>query len=473
MSITTFLGSQYNILIPLKRNRILAYNSLKGSLALWNNEDSIKYYNILEEEAADEEDETVKQLFLNGFIKKEGFDELLELEKEYRIHRFDRSTMILTIAPTMACNFGCDYCFQGSDKPNEEMSYEVQDAVIALIEKSASKIKRLHVAWYGGEPLIKTSIIEALSQRIIKICDLHKINYDSMIVTNGYLLDLNTAKKLLGLRVKLVQITLDGARDYHDTRRTLLSGAPTFNQILNNIKEFIDIVPISINIRVNIDNRNSAGIEQLLESLNTAGLSNKNNLKLYFAPIEAITSGCHNIAQASMTKSEYGLFEAELLSKAYDYGLVNLPYPPRFRGSCAATRPKGFVIIPNGDIHKCWDTVSVPERKTGTVFEPDRLEQSNLESWQSWNPFEKDECRACKILPVCAGACAYKFIHSNDTLGEAAASPCISWKYNINEQLILRAVRLGIISCEDYDRNAIKTDPLKLSDCIPMQCSYV
>lgn len=471
MNCTKYIGSQYNILIPLKRNRILAYNSLKGCLALWEEEDTVKYNSILKEENADETDQIVKQLLQGGYIVKEDFDELYELEKEYRMHRYDRSSMILTIAPTMACNFGCDYCFQGKDKPNEEMSQEIQDAIIALIEKEASKISRLHVAWYGGEPLIKLSIIEALSKRIIKICDSYKIKYDSMIVTNGYLLNLEAAKLLAAARVNLIQITLDGAKDYHDTRRILLSGAPTYNKIVNNIKEFIDIVNISVNIRVNIDYRNSRGIEELLENLYTEGLGNKKNLRLYFAPIEAITSGCHNIAEASMSKLEYGLLEARLYNKAFNYGLVNLPYPPRFRGTCAATRPRGFVIIPNGDIHKCWDTVSISERKIGTVFELDCLEQNNIQSWLKWSPFESDECKSCKILPVCAGACAYKFIHSKDTLGEAAASPCISWKYNINEQLILRAVKLKIISCEDYDLDIIKTNPSKLSDSIPMQCT--
>ncbi|PYG87228.1 uncharacterized protein LY28_02366 [Ruminiclostridium sufflavum DSM 19573] len=450
MNSTKYISSRYNVLIPLKEERVLAYNSLTGSLALWEKEDSACYYDTINGTGEDESSVLLIQLLHCGFIIKKDYDELFALEKEYRMHRYDRSSMILTIAPTMACNFGCDYCFQGKDKPTEEMSIEVQDAIVELIRNAASSISRLHIAWYGGEPLIKPSVINALSKRVIEICSRHRIRYDSMIVTNGYMLDLNSAKLLYEAKVNLIQITLDGPADYHDTRRTLLSGAPTFNRIVNNIKDFIDIVPITVNIRVNIDYRNKSGIEELLDSLRETGLSNKINLKLYFAPIEAITSGCHNIAEQSMTKSEYGLLEAELFSKAYKYGLVNLPYPPRFKGTCAATRPRGFVIIPNGDVHKCWDTVSLPERKIGTVFEPDYLDTDQTHCWHKWSPFEYETCRSCILLPVCAGACAYKFIYSNDTLGEAAASPCISWKYNINEQLIFRAVQLGIIGCEDY-----------------------
>ncbi|SVD18243.1 uncharacterized protein METZ01_LOCUS371097, partial [marine metagenome] len=60
-------------------------------------------------------------------------------------------------------------------------------------------------------------------------------------------------------------------------------------------------------------------------------------------------------------------------------------------------------------------------------------------------------CNNCKILPNCAGACAYKFVHNDKLRGEAAALPCPSWKYNINERLFLRAEKLGMVKKEDWD----------------------
>src|SRR5215472_11107882 len=74
-----------------------------------------------------------------------------------------------------------------------------------------------------------------------------------------------------------------------------------------------------------------------------------------------------------MSKSQYAQLEADLIRYAYDLGLMPLPYPPRFHGVCGALRPKGFVILPNGDIHKCWDTVSMPDRKTGSNFNIEAL----------------------------------------------------------------------------------------------------
>ena len=116
--------------------------------------------------------------------------------------------------------------------------------------------------------------------------------------------------------------------------------------------------------------------------------------------------------------------------------------------------------MPNGDLHKCWDTVSSPERRVGTVFKPEELAHDPLmERWLRWNPLEDPRCRTCKILPGCAGACAYKFVHAETTRGEAAALPCLSWRYNIKERLVFRARAMGKIGEADVDVSELVTDP--------------
>jgi uncharacterized protein len=133
-----------------------------------------------------------------------------------------------------------------------------------------------------------------------------------------------------------------------------------------------------------------------------------------------------------MSKTDYGQMEAELTMYVYDAGLTALPYPRRFLGVCGAVRPNGFVIVPNGDIHKCWDTVSMPGHSVGSIFDTPALEtDKRVLQWVQWTPFSNDTCSSCKLLPNCAGSCAHKFINSDQTFGEAASLPCPSWKYNI------------------------------------------
>jgi uncharacterized protein len=284
-----------------------------------------------------------------------------------------------------------------------------------------------------------------------------------MMVTNGYRLTAETAEILHRHKVSTVQVTLDGDAEAHDERRTLLGGQPTFGRIAKNLLAVATSVPIRISIRVNIDSRNSGSIRSLLDRLAELGLGKSRNVGVYFAPVEAITEKCHAVTDVCLSKSGYGALEAELTRYAFDLGLTSLPYPPRFRGLCGAMRPKGFVIAPNGDLHKCWDTITLADQKIGTVFHLDALKTDERHlAWLRWTPFDNETCRNCRILPNCAGSCAHKFVNPEQTRGEGGSLPCPSWKYNINERLVLTAERRGAIGADDYDADQIRTDPSQL-----------
>jgi uncharacterized protein len=458
----TVISSRYNVIVPLRRGRALAYNSFSGASAVLEPRERSKLRRLEAGERV-RRDRVLTTLLYGGFAVEDGVDEVRFVEEEYRRSRFDASGMVLTIAPTLACNFGCDYCFQGTDKPCGKMSVEVQDATVALVERCTRALRRLHIAWYGGEPLLGLPVIEALSQRFIAICERDSVQYDAMIVTNGYRLTADVAQSLWALGVQVAQVTLDGAEDYHDQRRTLLGGQGTFERIIRNVKSVVDSVPVRIVVRINIDSRNSEGVPALLEHLHGAGLAHRRNFSVYFAPVEAMTEGCHVVASQCMSKSGYAQLETELQHRAYELGLATLPYPRRFLGLCGATRPRGFVVVPSGDLHKCWDTVSLRRMRIGTVFDPDAaVVSTRAREWANWTPFDNASCRSCKLLPSCAGSCAHKFVNPDQTLGEAGALPCPSWKYQLNERIVALAVRRGTISDTDYDPRAITTEPSEI-----------
>jgi len=460
-----FNGSRYNILVPLQGGGTLAYNGLSGALAVWDKADSELYADIVNPGAdqCKSSMSAVAELRYGGFVVDPDRDEFAEIRQEYERIRNDSSRLVLTIAPTLACNFGCDYCFQGPDKPHGRMSRHVQGRVVELLAAEAPSLRHLNVAWYGGEPLLAPDVIRSLSESIIRIAQDHGISYDAMIVTNGYGLTAAVASELYSHRVTSAQITLDGAEDEHDQRRHLLSGRGSFNRIIGNLQSVVMQVPINISIRVNIDSRNSDTIEALLADLVDAGLSGRRNFGVYFAPVEAITEGCHNVAESCLSKSAYADLETMLTRRAFEAGLSRSPYPPRLRGICGAVRPNGWVVVPNGDLHKCWDTVSMPEQRIGTVFDVAPLAgNERSERWTNWSPFDNEICSSCKLLPNCAGSCAHKFLNQDQTRGEAAELPCPSWKYNINERLIARAVQSGAITASDYDPVRIKTDPREI-----------
>jgi uncharacterized protein len=446
---TALVASRYNILTRLRNGRTLAYNSLSGACAVWEASESESYARIGSgEQSAPTED--VSGLVYGGFVADASVDERALLRKHYEDTRHDPSKIVLTLAPTMVCNFGCDYCFQGAEKPKGTMSQEVQDAIISLVRTAGPRNRRVHVAWYGGEPLLAADIIERLSDRLLALCNERASSYDASIVTNGYLLSAELAGRLARKRVVLAQITLDGASLEHDRRRHRLGGGATFERILSNIVDIVNAEVMDISVRVNIDVRNREGIVELLDLLAGRGLARRKRFGVYFAPVEAITEGCHGIVDQCLSKSEYAELETRLTQYAYDVGLCGLPYPPRYRGICGAVRPNGFVVLPNGDVHKCWDTVASRAERVGDIFHVDAIPRdARAIRWAQWSPFENESCLECVLLPSCAGSCAHKFLNPEQTLGEAATLPCPSWKENVRERLVLTAERTGVILRED------------------------
>jgi uncharacterized protein len=141
-----------------------------------------------------------------------------------------------------------------------------------------------------------------------------------------------------------------------------------------------------------------------------------------------------------LTLQEFSQREFELYRAAMQAGFIRLNLPPRFMGICGATRPGSFVIVANGDLHKCWETVSFPDRRIGHVADtPSRDDAANASRWQNWSPFNIPTCRECSILPNCVGFCSYKFLYKDEFAGNAGQLPCPSLRFNIKERILLYA----------------------------------
>lgn len=454
----TAVLSNYNIMVPLKGEKQLAYNSLTGSFALLEQDDLTTMGRIAAGELKIGDEEALP-FYKMGYAVPEGTDEFTELELRYNAYRNDPSSMVLTIAPTLGCNFACGYCFQGLDKPFDSMPQDVQDALVAFVAEEAKYFRHLGITWYGGEPLLCMDAIRSMTAKFQKICAEKGRRYTGFIVTNGFRLNQKMAEELISLGVTEAQVTFDGAEHVHDEKRPLVSGKGTFKTLLDNLEGVVKNTTMKINIRVNVDQGNRDGIKDLIDQLAERGLGARNNLGMYFAPIEGITDACQSADDQAMSKTDYGVFEAQITAYAIERQLTGLPKPPSMMGVCVAARPRGVVAVPNGDLHKCWDTVMIPDMRIGTVFEPEKLDDdATHRRWLEWSPFANDTCSKCKIIPNCAGMCAYKFVHDT-THGESGTLPCPSWKFNIAERLFLRAQKLGMVEEQDWDPEESPTRP--------------
>ena len=63
------------------------------------------------------------------------------------------------------------------------------------VSELISYIRRLHICWYGGEPLLAQESIKRLSEAFLQLCKEYHMEYSADIITNGTL-DKNERKEI-------------------------------------------------------------------------------------------------------------------------------------------------------------------------------------------------------------------------------------------------------------------------------------
>lgn len=435
-----YKASHYNHIIPLGDGRELTFNALSRSLEVLDASEAAFLRELSQGEERDSEDPRIERFSKARYVLRNEVDERSVVRVMYAAQRFPNSRLTLTIMPTAVCNFACDYCFQGAEKPAEWMSKEVQAELLAFIERRAPELRHVGIAWYGGEPLLAMDVIRDFSRAAAELTRRHGIAFYSQVVTNGYRLSRAIADELHGLGVREIQVTLDGPCEIHDQKRPLLGGQGTYQRIVENLAEAVGQTGIRYSVRINVDRRNAPFINGLLDDLAARGLSHRPNLSIYTAPVETATEGCHSVSSEVMQKVDYSKVEVGMMQRARRLKIIASAEPPLFASQCGAIRPMAFVVCPNGDLHKCWNTVNEPHRKVGTIFDEERLAEPDPthDLWMSWTPLQDPICRECTTLPLCGGYCAYHFIYEGD-VKTPDARPCPSWKYNLPEKLVMLA----------------------------------
>jgi uncharacterized protein len=431
-------SSKYNIFVDFPENRIrLAFNAFTLALVEFTFDEGIIVEKILDgpniphktNGKSTKFKEIKETLVKGGFLIDESMDEIEILKSKNRISRFAQNNHIgLTIAPTLSCNFRCIYCYEKHKK--DRMNLRIMRSLLGWAEKATTGGKNLSVTWFGGEPLLAMREIQYLSKGFLTISEKNKAKYSADIITNGFLLDRKTAAKLKKHHVTKAQITIDGPKNIHDKRRPLVNGKGTFDVILENIKNCCDLLEITL--RINVDKTNSAYVYDVLDMLEKENLKNK--VLPYIGYVYPYTEVCADAQKVCMGKEQYCLMQAKMRLEMTERGYSFSAYPMLKGGFCTADSLHSATISPSGSIVKCWNDICYEVKSVNHILgEKTPQMQSNFAKWVAWDPFEKEECRECQILPICMGGCPYLAYEK----GLKEKGECIDWKYNLKEMLSL------------------------------------
>ena len=381
---------------------------------------------------------TLRDLIDKGFLVGNDVDELSEIMSAHEKARRSRDRIELLIAPSMACNLDCFYCFE-SNRYAGRMSTAVQSDIVRLVRRYfKSGTKRLDVTWYGGEPLLAFSVVELLSKRLLALSGEFGSEYAAQIVTNGTLLTHEMARQLASWNVKRAQITLDGVPQLHNTRRVAKNGKPTFYRILDGIEA------AAAHMHVSLRSMYVARLRRVwrncFRSSPRGGLTGV--VSLYAAPLQKVPghetrwphapqaqlrSVMHQSGSGQLDvldSREAADLELRLNDLLWKYGFaVSNRLPEPRSTTCMADEEHSWLIEANGDVQKCYWTAGLRAEAAGRLAEEGIVPREPYRKWQDWTEFRNTGCLQCIMLPICLGRCPLKHLSNTPDY-------CLPFKHN-------------------------------------------
>ena len=396
--------SKYNLCADIPETDSVAIaNLFKGTCAAYN---PLEMYLLSVLDRLPENHPIIPRFAKRGIITRT--DELAALEAMGRAACGLPKRVMLTICPTMNCNFNCPYCFE-HHRPGK-MTREVQSDIVALAERMLDVFGgMLSVTWFGGEPLLAADVIENLSKCLMSLAEKKGAVYSAGIITNGYLLTQKNVDMLGKAGVTSCQVTIDGLENTHNATRYLEGGGATFEQIIGNLRNCR--IPFNVHIRQNVQESNLDSVPEVREFIRKLAEESGNRIDYAPAPVTG-----------NKATEERGS-EVRYLCE-HDLGEIGLPREiVRFKAGqgyfCGSQILRSVVIDEKGRLFKCWENAGDPDYafatahdwdpKTpmDTVSNPDKLTMY----LNTALPNGDSECRECVWLPLCSGGCPNARLH--------------------------------------------------------------
>lgn len=347
-------------------------------------------------------------LIEEGFIISDDIDEVEKVKKISKSIDENETSFLLTINPTMNCNFKCWYCYETHVKTSN-FSQDMIERVGKFIERTTQKEKMslFQLSFFGGEPLLyfKRDVVPVI-KKLQKECIANSVDYSVSFTTNGYLIDEFFMDFFKSHKITpSLQITLDGYKEKHDLVRYVNAKKGSYQEIIKNIKILITN-HFFVRLRVNYTSENIDDTYKIAEEF----IDIPSDIKKKYLLIDF-----HRVWQDSQNDSINDIVE-ENLDRIKENGILTKHMTPdNVRNSCYADKRNSAVINYNGDLFKCTARDFTTAKRSGYIDEEGVLiwENDYLEKRMNVK-FKNKPCLSCRLLPICNGGCSQHAMEAQD-----------------------------------------------------------
>ncbi|PWJ95677.1 uncharacterized protein C7380_10492 [Oceanotoga teriensis] len=393
--------SNYNVIKKVNNNDYILCNLLYKSIIIFSSDIKNELLINLNFPNKKISKDLLNILSENKFLIEDNFSEEFFINNLILNKIKNNDTLNLILFSTLNCNFECSYCYQHHKKINFD-SYNI-NSIFKFIDLNIKDKKTLNLSWFGGEPLLSLNKINDVNSYIIN--NYSNIKFNSSIVTNGYILSNKITKNLVeNLNIKFFQVTLDGNQETHNKNRFLKINKNVntfkviFENLINLLKNYNNII---LTLRINIYS------DMKTENLNFLKnfLNYKNKIIISLNPIHKNPEKSPGLLEEK-TIIIKKIINFYLYIKNLGFNVDHWFYEDKYN-SCKAGTKNTYFILPNSKLIIC----------TGTDFNENNIigqinNDGNLFFYKHKNTFSEklsldDECKKCKVLPLCLGGCNY------------------------------------------------------------------
>ncbi|ADN37284.1 Radical SAM domain protein [Methanolacinia petrolearia DSM 11571] len=416
-------NSMYNIYLPgTDTGEYFLFNSFQGSIAVID--DAVKN-SLLHRDLSSFDDDYIAALHQNGFIVEDGKDEFLAYENSFRSRVMDPGEYEFCICLTERCNLACSYCGSGERGRGRSFENETIDRAISFIkeETSASRRKNLNIRVFGGEPLLEYNILIKLLSELKEWAVSRGTGFYAALITNGTMLSGEKIGELSPF-VSVVQLTLEGSREYHDKIRKNIDGSGTYDTIAGAVKDCIE-AGIKVLLRIHVSKENSEGLDDLFFDLKERDFGT-NEVGLSVSPLLFGSSICRFHPFQCSIGNDHGapLYEAWRLAMKHGLNPLLKPMSNHIMPGCPFKNFYSAIIDPSGGIHRCLKQAGreteCNESLCGNIFDdPSSAGDVEKKDEPLKREFNLPACESCSYLPLCDGGCqGIRFVDENFSPGD-------------------------------------------------------
>ncbi len=386
---------------------LLLYNLMTREFLLLDNVEAKSFRNI------DTSNDSVRYLIENWFLVPTEFDDYLLYKQTDTVFRLlavnDKSPLTtFVIYPTTDCNARCFYCFELACKRTNMTAETARDVADFILKKSCGK--RVHIMWFGGEPLYNALAIDIISNRLNDA----GLEFGAEMVSNGYLFDEALVKKACSeWKLKAIQITLDGTEQiYNKTKAYIYKDVSSpFIRVLDNI-ELLCNAGVKVKIRLNMDMYNYDDLKHLSTQL-AERFSSYENCVVYVALLFENVGKCYT-ERTDEVKQILIKKQNEISEILNSYGMYRKSNLMIYRqvNQCMADNCKSTTILPDGSLGRCEHYTD--GEYYGSIYN-DAVDMSVIRKFRE-RSLKADKCRTCNLLTKCytLKACPIAETHCDD-----------------------------------------------------------